>query len=50
MDDHLSIAVGVEVVTASFEFGPQFAKVVNLSVEDNSNRLVLVVDGLPSAS
>jgi hypothetical protein len=49
MNDDFCIAMGVEVVATSFEFGSQLGKVINLAIEDRPYRLVFVVNGLLTA-
>src|ERR1035438_3469332 len=46
MDDHLSIAVGVELVASPLYLAAQFREVVDLSVEDHPDCPVFVVNGL----
>jgi hypothetical protein len=46
MDDDLSVSVGVKAMAATFEFLAKLLEVVNLSVIDNADGLVLVEDRL----
>ena len=49
MDDHLGIAVGIELVTSPLQFAAQVGEVVDLPIEDYPDGPVLVVDRLLSA-
>ena len=46
MDENFRIRVRAEAMSFPFEFTPQFAEVVDLPVEDDTNRAVLVGDRL----
>src|SRR5262249_40761667 len=49
VDQHLRVAVRVELVAALFQAGPQLAIVVHLPVEDDLDRTVLIADRLIAA-
>src|SRR5437667_1549420 len=46
MDDHLRIGVGVETMAAALQLRAQFREIVNLAVENNPDRPVLVENWL----
>ena len=46
VDDHLGVALGGEAMAAAQQVAPQLAEVVDLAVEDDDDRAVLVVDRL----
>ena len=46
MDDHLGVALGGEAVAVAAQAAPQLAEVVDLAVEHDGHRAILVVDGL----
>jgi len=50
VNDYLSIAMGVEVVPATFQFSAQFEIVIDFSIEDRPHRVVFIVDGLLATS
>jgi hypothetical protein len=50
MDDHFRVTVGVKAMAASFEFQAKLLEIVNLSVIDNADSLVLVEDWLVTTS
>jgi len=47
--DRFGVAVGVELVTELFQLRTEFEVVVDLAVEDDSRRAILVVNGLLAA-
>jgi hypothetical protein len=46
MDDYLCVGVGVKLMARPFEFGAKLEEIVNLSVKNHPNCLVLIVDRL----
>src|ERR1022692_3331532 len=50
MNDRLCVRVRVEPVSPALQLLPQIREVINFPVEDDPNRLVLVVDRLVAAS
>jgi hypothetical protein len=46
MDDALGVGIRIERMSALLKFPTQFLEVVYLAVEDDPDRLILVVDGL----
>src|SRR5579875_3192741 len=50
MYNHFGIGVGIKMMTFAFKLRTQFGEVVNLSVEDNPDRLILVLNRLAAAS
>ena len=49
MHEHLGVGLGAKGVAAGDEFGAQFAVVVDLAVEDDADRFVLIPDRLRAA-
>src|SRR4029077_1084782 len=49
VDDDLSVGVRIEVVSTAFQLSAKLRKVVNLSVENNPDALIFVVNRLMSA-
>jgi hypothetical protein len=46
MDDYLRIAIGPENVSAGFEIGTQLTEIVDLPIESNPDRSILIAHGL----
>jgi len=50
MDDDFGVRIRVEAMAAGFQFRAEFREIINLTIEDHPNGLVLVVDGLAAAA
>jgi hypothetical protein len=48
MNDYFGISIGVKAMTAGLEARSQFGKVIDLSIKNDPDRSIFVVDWLPA--
>src|SRR5437899_12148968 len=49
VNDDLGVSIGIKTMTLGLEARPQFGKVINLSIKNDPDRSVFVMDWLPAS-